>query len=170
LQVAVYPSKILDLLMTIRRRDWVLMDGTELRNWRKSLDLTQEQAAKEFDVTRATVQNWEYGITEVPRAVELASRQILRHWKQRPEFGPVTLVSTMVASAGQSDFLPLLRCERYANNEVALNALSERIGLQNLSSFFILDDTKSVIWSGPDLYEQCTKIIEVLKNGGGREP
>ena len=68
------------------------MNGLELKKWRKLLGYTQEQAAKEFGVTRPTIQNWEYEITPVPVTVDLASRRLLRRWKQREEFGPVTLV------------------------------------------------------------------------------
>ena len=136
------------------------MNGTELRDWRGLLGLTQEQAAKEFEVTRATVQNWEYGITAVPRAVELASRQILRRWKRRLEFGPVTLVCSMPplrAAADEPESLPVFFCERYPNNKAALLACSTRIGTRA----FILDDAKSVIWSGMDLLKQCDKLKEV---------
>jgi DNA-binding XRE family transcriptional regulator len=140
------------------------MNGTELREWRRLLGLTQEQAAKEFEVTRATVQNWEYEITAVPRAVELASRQILRLWKRRLEFGPVTLVYAMPAlgtAAYEPESLPVFFCERYPNNKAALLACSTRIGTRDFSSSFILDDAKSVIWSGMDLLKQCDKLEEV---------
>jgi DNA-binding XRE family transcriptional regulator len=135
------------------------MNGTELREWRRSLGYTQEQAAKEFEVTRATIQNWEYGITTVPRAVELASRQILRHWKRRLEFGPVTLVCAIPpVAAAASEPLPVLLCERYPNNKAALLACSRRIATQYFSNLFILDDAKSVIWSGRGLLEECNKL------------
>jgi transcriptional regulator with XRE-family HTH domain len=137
------------------------MNGAELRDWRRLLGLTQEQAAKEFEVTRATVQNWEYGITPVPRAVDLASRQILRLWKRRLEFGPVTVVYAMPglgAAASEPEMLPVLFCERYPNNEAALLACSKRIGTPNFSNSFILDDAKSVIWSGMGLLEECNKL------------
>jgi transcriptional regulator with XRE-family HTH domain len=137
------------------------MNGTELREWRKLLGLTQEQAAKEFEVTRATVQNWEYGITSVPRAIELASRQILRLWKRRLDFGPVTLAYAMpslMAAAIEPESLPVLFCERYPNNKAALLACPTRIGTRDFSSLFILDDGKSVIWSGKGLLEECDKL------------
>jgi transcriptional regulator with XRE-family HTH domain len=137
------------------------MNGTELREWRTLLGLTQEQAAKEFEVTRATVQNWEYGNTSVPRAVELASRQILRHWKRRLEFGPVTIVYAMPdfgSAASEPETLPVLFCERYPNNKAALLACSKRMGTGNFSNSFILDDVKAVIWSGMGLLEECSKL------------
>lgn len=135
------------------------MNGTELREWRRSLGYTQEHAAKEFEVTRATIQNWEYGITAVPRAVELASRQILRHWKRRLEFGPVTLVCAIPpVAAVASEPLPVFFCERYPNNKAALLACSKRMATRDFLNLFIFDDTKSVIWSGPGLLEECNKL------------
>src|SRR5262249_6973994 len=70
------------------------MDGRALREWRKHLGFTQEEAAKHLDVTRATIQNWEYGITSLPGAIHFACQECVRRWKQRPDFGPVLLVYT----------------------------------------------------------------------------
>ena len=133
------------------------MNGLELKKWRKLLGYTQEQAANEFGVTRPTIQNWEYEITPVPVAVELASRQLVRRWKQRPEFGPITLVYATTALNGLEG-LPKLICERFPDNNSALRKVLE---LKNSSDIFnplILDDTNLVIWSGPQLMEECEKI------------
>jgi DNA-binding XRE family transcriptional regulator len=70
------------------------MDMAEFLKWRKSLGYTQEEAGKKLGVSRATIQNWEKGVTRIPRAAELACLQVARRWKQRPEFGPVALVYT----------------------------------------------------------------------------
>ena len=68
------------------------MNGAELKSWRKKIGYTQEEAAREFGVSRPTVQNWEYENTSVPLVVELASHRLLRQWKQRREYGPVFLI------------------------------------------------------------------------------
>jgi DNA-binding XRE family transcriptional regulator len=138
------------------------MNGLELKKWRKILGYTQEQAANEFGVTRPTIQNWEYEITPVPVAVELASRQLLRRWKQRPEFGPITLVYATTALSGL-DRLPKLICERFPDNNAALRKVFE---LKNSSDFFnplILDETNLVIWSGPQLMEECEKLRKKVR-------
>src|SRR6267143_953876 len=113
------------------------MNGPELKNWRKLLGYTQEQAANEFGVTRPTIQNWEYEITPVPVAVDLASRQLLRRWKQRPEFGPVTLVYAGAPlwppTLNGVDRLPSLFCRRYPDNNTAFLRVFE---LRNSSNFF----------------------------------
>src|SRR6266567_9132301 len=70
------------------------MDMAEFLKWRKSLGYTQEEAGKKLGVSRATIQNWEKGVTRIPRAAELACLQVARRWKQRSEFGPVALVYT----------------------------------------------------------------------------
>jgi transcriptional regulator with XRE-family HTH domain len=138
------------------------MNGLELKKWRKLLGYTQEQAANEFGVTRPTIQNWEYEITPVPVAVDLASRQLLRRWKQRPEFGPVTLVYAGAPlwppTLNGVDRLPSLFCRRYPDNNTAFLRVFE---LRNSSNFFnplILDETNLVIWSGPQLMEECERL------------
>ena len=137
------------------------MNGPELKEWRKLLGFTQEQAAKEFGVTRPTIQNWEYEITPVPVSVDLASRQLLRRWKQRPEFGPVTLVyasAPLSPTPNAPDRLPTLFCRQYPDNNAAFHEVFE---LRNSSDVFnplILDETNCVIWSGPQLLEECEKL------------
>ena len=137
------------------------MNGLELKEWRKLLGYTQERAAHEFEVTRATIQNWEYAITAVPVAVDLATRQLLRRWKQRPEFGPVTLVYASVPLwpiPNGVDQLPTLFCRRYSDNKAAFLRVFE---LRTSSIFFspmIVDESNFVIWSGPQLTEECDKL------------
>ena len=137
------------------------MNGLELKKWRQLLGYTQEQAAKEFGVTRPTIQNWEYEITSVPLTVELASRQLLRRWKQRPEFGPVTLAyasAPLMPTQNRIDRLPTLSCSRHPDNNAAFRRVFE---LRNSSDFFnpmILDETNIIIWSGPLLVEECDKL------------
>jgi transcriptional regulator with XRE-family HTH domain len=140
------------------------MNGPELKKWRKLLGYTQEQAASEFGVTRPTIQNWEYGITPVPVVVDLASRQLLRSWKHRPEFGPVTLVYASAAlgptlTLNGEDRPPTLFCKRYPDNKSALLGVSELRSSSNFFNPLILDDTNRVIWSGPQLIEECKKEI-----------
>ena len=137
------------------------MNGPELKAWRKLLGLTQEEAAAEFGVTRPTIQNWEYGITSVPLSVDLASRQLLRRWKQRPEFGPVTLVyasAPLSPVLNASDRPPTLFCRQCSDNNAAFHEVFE---LRNSSDVFnplILDETNCVIWSGPKLLEQYERL------------
>jgi Helix-turn-helix len=59
------------------------MNGVELKEWRRAMGFTQQQAGDELGVTRATIQNWEYVITPIPLTVPLACRQLLRRKKRR---------------------------------------------------------------------------------------
>jgi hypothetical protein len=60
----------------------------------------------------------------VPRAVERACQELLRRWKQLPEFGPVTLLYCD-GPLSQVDGRPtrdlVLRCESHPYNESALD-------------------------------------------------
>ncbi len=137
------------------------MNGPELKKWRKLLGYTQAQAANQFGVTRPTIQNWEYEITPVPVTVDLASRLLLRRWKQRPEFGPVTLIyssAPLWPPLNGVHRLPTLFCRRYPDNNTAFLRVFE---LRNSSDFFnplILDETNIIVWSGPQLMEECEKL------------
>ncbi len=49
------------------------MKNEQLRSWRESLSITQEQAANLLGVHRITYINWETGHTPISKLVELAS-------------------------------------------------------------------------------------------------
>ena len=136
------------------------MRGSELREWRKILGYTQEQAGKVLGVTRATIQNWEYESSSITVAVQLACGVLLRRWKQRPEFGPVTVAYTSVplslaAQVQAQD--ETLTCERYSSNRDAFTRLMD---LKNSTVIFnpiILDDAGCAVWSGEALMKECEK-------------
>lgn len=48
------------------------MDKEELKNWRKKLNLTQEQLAEKLKVAPNTVSRWELGTRKIPEFLELA--------------------------------------------------------------------------------------------------
>src|SRR6516162_3012352 len=105
------------------------MDGPALKNWRKQLGCTQDQAAKQLGVVRATIQNWEREFTSPPGAIDFACQECVRHWKQRPDFGPVLLVypdAPIWPPFDQPDCFPLLYCEPYSNNEAAIQGALQR--------------------------------------------
>ena len=138
------------------------MRGSELREWRKILGYTQEQAGKALGVTRATIQNWEYESSSIPVAVQLACSVLLRRWKQRPEFGPVTVAYTgvplsLAAQARVQAQDETLTCERYSSNR---DAFSRLMDLKNSTAIFnpiILDDAGCAVWSGEALMKECEK-------------
>src|SRR5258705_10164438 len=68
------------------------MDQWDFKKWRKKLAINQVAAGEMLGLSRGAVQYWESDLRPVPRAVELACQELLRRWKQRPEYGPVTLL------------------------------------------------------------------------------
>src|ERR1700681_3981287 len=102
------------------------MDQWDFKKWRKKLGINQVEAGEVLGLSRGAVQNWENEIRPVPRAVELACRELLRRWKQRPEFGPVTLLYAdnsmpQVDSLRSGDLI--FRFESHPDNESALSRI-----------------------------------------------
>jgi DNA-binding XRE family transcriptional regulator len=134
------------------------MDVWEFKKWRKKIGYTQVEAGKKLGLGRAAVQIWENEIRPIPFAVELACQELWRHWKQRPEFGPVTLLyadDPVWQQGAAPGGVLLLQSERYANNE---NAIKRAVWLREtliLVTPLIVDDDGYVVWSGPELLREC---------------
>src|SRR2546422_11366206 len=67
------------------------MDLWDFKKWRRKLRYSQFDAAEELGLSRAAVQNRESETVPISEVVELACEELTLRWKQRPEFGPVTL-------------------------------------------------------------------------------
>jgi hypothetical protein len=135
------------------------MDQWDFKKWRKKLGINQVVAGEMLGLSRGAVQYWESEIRPVPRAVELACQELLRRWKQRPEFGPVTLLYAE-GPISQADDSPAcsdlaLRCESHPDNESALSSLVRLRETVNFFMPFIVADDGTVIWSGPELLHEC---------------
>ncbi|MGH6712601.1 MAG: helix-turn-helix domain-containing protein [Bradyrhizobium sp.] len=134
------------------------MDQWDFKKWRKNLGINQVAAGEMLGLSRGAVQYWESDIRPVPRAVELACQELLRRWKRRPEFGPVTLFYTD-GPISQGDLPPssdvTLQCERHPDNESALSRAVRLREIVNLFMPFIVADDGNVIWSGPELLHEC---------------
>jgi transcriptional regulator with XRE-family HTH domain len=59
------------------------MTSQELRDWRKAIDLAQEQAAHALGVTLRAYANWEVGEVPIANRVELAAKMYLRIHRSR---------------------------------------------------------------------------------------
>jgi DNA-binding XRE family transcriptional regulator len=138
----------------------IAMDLWGFKKWRRKLGYTQVEAGEKLGLSRGAVQYWESEIRPVPLAVELACQELLRLWKQRPEFGPVTLLF-----ADQSDDQISLetsasiggifvRSERHLNTEDALKSAARQKETMTLFIAFIVEDDGNVIWSGPELLRE----------------
>jgi transcriptional regulator with XRE-family HTH domain len=58
------------------------MNREDLRRRRENLGLTQEQLARELDVTVLTVSRWERGVYPVPKHIELAVEALEKRRKE----------------------------------------------------------------------------------------
>ena len=134
------------------------MDQWDFKKWRKKLGLNQVVAGEMLGLSRGAVQYWESDLRPVPRAVELACQELLRRWKQRPEYGPVTLLYSdgpvsEVDSRPSGDLV--LRCEPHPDNESALGRVVRLSETLNLFMPLIVDDDGTAVWAGPELLHEC---------------
>lgn len=127
------------------------------------MGINQVLAGEILGMSRGAVQHWESDIRPVPHAVELACQELLRRWKLRPEYGPVTLLYAD-GPIPQVDSLPcgdlVIRCERHPDNESALGRVVRLRESANLLMPLIVEDDGTVIWSGPELLSECDARTE----------
>jgi transcriptional regulator with XRE-family HTH domain len=134
------------------------MDQWDFKKWRKKLGINQVAAGEMLGLSRGAVQYWENDRRPVPRAVELACQELLRRWKQLPEYGPVIL---LYSGALVSDVYTcpsgdlLMRCEPHPDNESALSRLVRLAETLDLFMPLIVDDNGTAIWTGPELLREC---------------
>jgi DNA-binding XRE family transcriptional regulator len=134
------------------------MDAWEFKKWRKKTGYTQTEAGEKLGFSRAAVQLWENEIRPVPLAVELACQELWRHWKQRPDFGPVTLLyadDPIWQQASPPSGVLLLQSERHPNNESAIKRAVWLRETMTLVAPLIVEDDGDVVWSSPELLCEC---------------
>ena len=142
------------------------MNSADFLNWRKTLGFTQKEAGEKLAVNRSTIQNWERGVTRVPRIVELACGELVRRWKQRPEFGPVTLVygdEPMRPTRDCSNRAIFVQCELCSNNEVAIRRILRLSEATHFTSSLIVQQDGDIVWSTMDLLRECSRRREAAK-------
>ena len=142
------------------------MDSWDLKKWRKKHGFNQFEAAEKLGINRGGFQNWERDVRPISKAVELACQEITRRWQQRPDFGPVILVyadGPILQQSSETYSIALLRCNRYPNNEAAIEEAGRLRFDPLLVNPFILAEDGSVIWDSPELLEEfnrrrCAKL------------
>jgi transcriptional regulator with XRE-family HTH domain len=142
------------------------MDGWQLKAWRKQLRYSQSKAGEKLGLSRATIQNWESKRVPIPYAVELACMELTRRWKQRPEFGPVTLVypdSPLWQEACDPYHFAVLHCEHFPNNLAAIEQACRFVRMPNFIQPLIIDEDGTVIWSGQDLISECDRRATMVR-------
>ena len=134
------------------------MDQWDFKKWRKKLGINQVSAGEMLGLSRGAVQHWENEVRPVPRTIELACQELLRRWKRRPAFGPVTLIYAD-GEISQADSLRcddlVLRCEPHPDNESALGRVVRLRETVNPFMAVIVENDGTVIWSGSELLHEC---------------
>ena len=104
------------------------MTPQELRDWRKSLKITQEQAAQALGVTERGYFKWENGDSPITHRVDLAAQMYLR--KHRTEHGFHGLPLLYVVRLYENpDAKPLEHYLVIARNELEAGELvSQQVG------------------------------------------
>ena len=134
------------------------MDQWDFKKWRKKLGVNQIAAGELLGLSRGAVQDWESDTRPVPLAVELACQTLLRRWKQRPEFGPVTLLfaeNPMSREDCLSSGDLVFRYEPHPDNESALGRVVRLRETVNLFMPLIVEGDGTVIWSSLELQHEC---------------
>lgn len=133
------------------------MDQWDFKKWRKKLGINQVAAGEMLGLSRGAVQHWENDVRPVPHTVELACQELLRRWKQRPEFGPVILL--YAEGPISRDTLPfgdlVFRCEPHPDNESALGRVVRLRETGTLFMPLIVEGDGTVIWSSLELQREC---------------
>ena len=136
------------------------MDAADFLRWRKTLRYTQGEAAEALGVSRATIQNWQGGVTRVPTMVALACEVLTRRWKQRPEFGLVALIyadEPMQPMPDNPTRVAFVQCEICAYNEVAIRKVLRLSEIPNFSNPFIIEHHGGLIWTTPEVLRECDR-------------
>ena len=142
------------------------MDLWDFKKWRRKLKYSQFEAAEELGLSRAAVQNWESETVPISEVVELACEELTLRWKQRPEFGPVTLTyadEQVWPGPDQSARRLFVQCELYANNEAALQRACWLKKTRNFISPFIAAEDGEIVWAAPELLQECNRRSEEAK-------
>jgi hypothetical protein len=132
----------------------------DFKKWRRQLKYSQVEAAKQLGLRRAAIQHWESEKVRISDVVELACEELLRRSKQRPDFGPVTLMYSrelVWPAPGQSSRILFVECELYANNADALRRADWLNKTRNFVNPIIFGRNGEVVWAGPDLLRECAR-------------
>jgi hypothetical protein len=120
-----------------------------LKEWRKKLGFTQEEAGRRFGVSRVTVQNWESGTSTIPMVLASACDDEVRRWRRRPEYGPVVLEYgdfSQGSRHGVRGHVGQHTQEFFADNEAALRRAAELSGGPGFQGALIVDKAANIVW------------------------
>ena len=146
------------------RRNGPVMDSWDLKKWRRLLRVSQFGAAGLLGVSRGTIQHWESGRNPIQRTTELACRELARIWRQRDEFGPVTLVYSDDVDWYRPEGIcgVLLQSECHPTNQAAILRACALREVQDFRSGFIVDSDGEIVWSNLELTKECERGLTDL--------
>ncbi len=104
------------------------MIGKEFRQRREKVELSQADVAVLLKLSRSTVMAMEASDNPVSPSIAVAMEHWFeRRWRQRPLFGPVTLVySDGPMFIGQGNYrVPMMQCEPFGTNAEAVARVCE---------------------------------------------
>jgi hypothetical protein len=132
------------------------MDGSEFRQRRERLLLTQADIAARLNVSEATVRNWESEATNVPTAVEMLWGVWEHRFEQEtPSLGPVTLIYTdgpmFIDPQGPRRPLAMMQQEAFLTNAGALARVCAMWNRPGFNSPLIMKASGEVLWNAVQL-------------------
>lgn len=136
------------------------MDMWDFKKWRRSLRLSQFEAAEMLGVSRGSIQSWESERRRIPPAVVLACEELMQQSKRHPKFGPVLLFYSDAPLSPDPDcpnsVLHLVR-ESHVTNEAAIQRTCRLRDAPDFVSGFIVDAEGNMVWPGDELLDECEK-------------
>jgi hypothetical protein len=132
------------------------MTKDEFRDWRHSVDLTQDEVSKRFGVSRNTIQNWEHGLSTLPATVgDLCAVWEKRLRKEMPQIGPVTLCYTdgpmFIDPYGPRGRLAMLQQEAFPTNAAAIARVKLIWKRSDVYGPFIMEKSGEFLWNQVEL-------------------
>jgi DNA-binding XRE family transcriptional regulator len=134
------------------------MDAGEFKVWRESLNLTQQEVAQKFEVSRATVENWESGAEPITQRIALTCGMLAPRLRQEnPDLGPVTLIYTdgpILADPNEGPRPPVTATqESHPTNAAAIARVQKLWGRVGFWHPFIIERSRRVLWNVIQLEE-----------------
>jgi len=132
------------------------MDAKGFKAWRESFNLTQEDVAQKFRVSRTTVQNWETGANPITQAVVMSCEVWGPRLRQEdPDLGPVTLIYTdgpmFVDPYGSPRPAATIRQESYPTNAAAIARVQRLWGRPGFCDPMIIEKSRRPLWNAIEL-------------------
>ncbi len=131
------------------------MNKEDFRGWREKYGLSQGDVAKQFGVTRNTIQNWETGATPLPQTIEGACTVWEdRLKKEQADLGPLTLIyadGPMFIDPYRPRRMAMLQHEPFLTNAAALARVQKLWGREGFHGPFIIEKSGEPLWNQVEL-------------------